>query len=179
MSKTRMNIAPSSYRRATLLVAALAQAAITLSQTALAQNNQLSPVSIEANVSLEWNQTKGMYIAIGDAVVEKGDKHLKADEIIARYDPSSKSRDLTDVSANGSVLFIDGENVARGAKLDYHIGDETYELFGPKAIVTSPRGVMTAAGSIIYNASDNAKNRCSHGGLYKATGRLLRAAGCL
>ena len=52
------------------------------------------------------------------------------------------------------MVFIDGDNVARGAKLDYHIGDATYELFGPKAIVTSPRGIMTATGSITYNASD-------------------------
>ncbi|MGB1946596.1 MAG: LptA/OstA family protein [Candidatus Puniceispirillaceae bacterium] len=154
MSKTKMNIAPGSHRPAALLVAALAQAAIMLSHPALAQNKQSSPVSIEANVLLEWDQTKGVYTAIGDAVVEQDDKRLKADKIIARYDPSSKGRDLTDVSATGSVVFVDGDNVARGAKLDYRIGDETYDLFGPKAIVTSPRGIMTATGSITYNASD-------------------------
>ena len=154
MSKTKINIVPGSHRPAALLVAALVQAVIMLSHSALAQNKQSSPVSIEATVSLEWDQTKGAYTAIGDAVVEQNDKRLKANKIIARYDPSSNSRDLTDVYATGLVVFVDGDNVARGAKLNYHIGDETYDLFGPKAIVTSPRGIMTATGSITYNASD-------------------------
>ena len=154
MSKTKMNIARGSHRPTALLVVTLVQAVIILSHPVLAQNKQSPPVSIEANISLEWDQTNGVYIAIGDAVVEQGNKRLKADEIIARYDPSSKRRDLIDVSATGSVVFIDGDNVARGAKLDYNIGDETYDLFGPEAIVTSPRGVMTATGSITYRATD-------------------------
>ena len=154
MSKTKMNIARGSHRPTALLVVTLVQAVIILSHPVLAQNKQSPPVSIEANISLEWDQTNGVYIAIGDAVVEQGNKRLKADEIIARYDPSSKRRDLINVSATGSVVFIDGDNVARGAKLDYHIGDETYDLSGPKAIVTSPRGVMTATGSITYKARD-------------------------
>ncbi len=159
MSKTKKNIVPSIRRPAALLVAILFQASIMISHPTLAQIKQTSPVSIEANVSLEWDQNKGVYIAIGDAVVEQDAKRLKADEIIARYDLSSKSRDLTDVSATGSVVFIDGENVAQGAKLDYRIGDETYYLSGPGAIVTSPRGVMTATGSITYDASNIQKKQ--------------------
>ena len=105
-----MSNAQVSHRPTALLVVALVQVTIMLSNSALAQNKQSSPVSIEANVSLEWDQAKGVYIAIGDAVVEQGDKRLKADEIIARYDPTSKNRDLIDVFATGSVVFIDGEN---------------------------------------------------------------------
>ena len=110
MSNTKMSITPDSHRPAALLVAALFHGAIMLSHPAFAQNTKSSPVSIEASASLEWDQTKGVYIAIGDAVVEQDDKRLKADEIIARYDPSSKGRDLTDVSATGSVVFVDGDN---------------------------------------------------------------------
>ncbi len=149
-----MNIALGGHGPTVLFVAVLVQVAITLSHPALAQNKQSSPLSIEANVSLEWDQNKGVYIAIGDAVVEQDDKRLQANEIIARYDPSSKNRDLTDVSATGSVIFIDGDSVARGAKLNYRIGEKTYNLSGPKAIVTSPRGVMAATGSITYNANN-------------------------
>ena len=154
MYKNKKNIFLSRHLRAKRLVAALAQATIILSHPTLAQNNQSSPLSREASVSLEWNQAKDMYIAIGDALVEQDDKSLKADKIIARYDSSSKDRDLTDISASGSVVFIDGENVARGSKLNYRIGDEAYDLFGPNAIVTSPRGIMTAAGSIAYTTSN-------------------------
>ena len=154
MSKTEINFASSTHRLNALLFAALFQAVITPSDPAVAQNTQSSPIFIEANGSLEWDQTKGVYIAIGDAVVEQDDKSLKADEIIARYDPSSNGRDLTDVSATGSVVFVDGDSIARGAKLDYRIGDETYDLSGPGAVVTSPRGILTATGSITYYATD-------------------------
>ena len=163
MSEIKLNKAPARNRPAACLAAALTYAAITLCHPALAQNAQSTPqstpVSIEASVSLEWDQTKGVYIAIGDAIVEQDDKRLKADEIIARYDPQSEGRDLTDVTATGSVVFINGDNVARGAKLDYIIGDDTYDLAGPQAIVTSPRGRMTATGSITYNASDIANKQ--------------------
>ena len=163
MSEIKLNKAPARNRPAACLAAALTYAAITLCHPALAQNAQSTPqstpVSIEASVSLEWDQTKGVYIAIGDAIVEQDDKRLKADEIIARYDPQSEGRDLTDVTATGSVVFINGDNVARGAKLDYIIGDDTYDLTGPQAIVTSPRGRMTATGSITYNASDIANKQ--------------------
>ena len=154
MSRTKMNIFSTSHRSNTLLAFMLIQAAGTLAHPALAQNKKSSPVSVEASVSLEWDQNKGVYIATGDAILEQDGKSLKADDIIAHYDPSSERRDLTDVSAKGSVVFIDGDNVARGTKLDYRIADKTYHLFGPKAVVTSPRGNMTAAGSITYNASD-------------------------
>ena len=154
MSKTKTNTAPRSNRLSALLPAALVQALFIPSCPALAQTKQSSPVTIESSISLEWDQINGVYIAIGDAIVEQGNRSLKADKIIAHYDTSSKGRDLTDISATGSVVFIDSDNIARGAKLDYRIGDETYYLSGPRAIVTSPRGVMTATGSITYNASN-------------------------
>ena len=72
MSKTKMNITPGNHRPTSLLVVTLVQVAIMLSYPALAQNKHSRPVSIEANVSLEWDQTKGVYIAIGDAVKTTG-----------------------------------------------------------------------------------------------------------
>lgn len=134
-------------------------AAIVLCHPAVAQTEKSVPVSIEATVSLEWDQSNGVYIAVGNAVVEQQNKRLEADEIIARYDPHSEGRDLTDVTATGSVVFIDGDNIARGEKLDYLIGENTYDLAGPQAIVTSPRGRMTASGSITYDASDTNKKQ--------------------
>ena len=90
MSNIKLNKAAASNRPAACLAASLFYAAITLCNSALAQNPQSTPVSIEASVSLEWDQTNGVYIAIGDAIVEQNDKRLKADEIIARYDPQSE-----------------------------------------------------------------------------------------
>ena len=158
MSKTKVNIVSGSHRPATIFAVILVQAISTLTHPALAQNKKTSPISMEASTSLEWDQIKGLYIATGDAILEQDDRSLRADDITAHYDPSSERRILTEVSANGSVVFIDGDNVARGERLDYRIADETYRLFGPKAIVTSPRGIITAIGSITYDAS-NTRNK--------------------
>ena len=181
MSRTKKNIVLGSHRPVMLVAAALLQVTTTLAHPALAQNKKSSPVSVEASVSLEWDQNKGVYIATGDAILEQDDRSLRAETIIARYDPSSERRDLTEVSATGSVVFIDGDNIARGAKLEYRIADETYHLFGPKAIVTSPRGIMTAAGSITYDASDitNKKVLAFGAASYKDdNGRVIEESGC-
>ena len=125
---------------------------------------------------------QGVYIAIGDAIVEQNDKRLKADEIIARYDPQSEGREITDVTATGSVVFIDGDSVARGSKLDYIIGDNTYDPAGPQAIVTSLRGRMTANGSIKYYASDTHKKQVVAVGAASYeddTGRVVQGNGLL
>jgi len=128
-------------------------------QPALAQDTESAPVSIEASTSLEWDQTKGVYIAIGDAIVTQADKSLAGDKITARYDPQSENRDLTHVLATGSVLYKDGDRTARGTPMDYTIDTETYILNGPNAIVIAPRGIMTAQESITYNAGDPAKRQ--------------------
>ena len=107
MSKTKTSNARISHRPTALLIVALVQVAIMLSNSALAQNKQSSPVSIEANVSLEWDQTKGVYIAIGDAVVEQDDKRLKVDASHVTILIKPRLNDV--VFATGSVVFIDGD----------------------------------------------------------------------
>ena len=154
MCEVKLNITSANNRAATCLSTILAFAMYTLCNPVMAQDTISTPLSIEAGVSLEWDQTNGVYVAIGDAVVEQDDRRLKADEIVVRYNPQSEGRDLTDITATGSVVFIDGNNSARGGKLDYMIDDERYDLAGPKAIVTSPRGRVAANTSITYIFND-------------------------
>jgi lipopolysaccharide export system protein LptA len=159
MSKKKLIMRPNSNQPAGILLVALVSVAVMWDRPTLAQDTQSTPVSIEASVSLEWDQTAGVYTAIGDAVVEQGDKSLAGDEIVARYDTQSAARDLTDVTATGGVVYRTGDSVARGSKIHYVIDTDAYDLSGPGAIVTSPRGTMTAEKSITYTVQDSTRNQ--------------------
>ena len=76
MFKKKLTIIPNSNQPAGILLVALVSVAVMWGRHTLAQDTQSTPVSIEASVSLEWDQTAGVYTAIGDAVVEQGDKSL-------------------------------------------------------------------------------------------------------
>ncbi|MGB0585026.1 MAG: LptA/OstA family protein, partial [Candidatus Puniceispirillaceae bacterium] len=132
-----------------LTVPALAQTASSKSATAPL------PITIEANDSLEWNQTDGTYIAKGDAYVEQGQANISANHIIANYATEGETRDITQVTANGSVTYIEGENTAKGEKLDYDLISSLYVLTGKNASVSGPKGTMTASKSITYDSTDN------------------------
>ena len=128
----------------------------TLAQTA-SNNNAAAPlpITIEANDSLEWNQTDGTYIAIGDAYVEQGQANISASVIIANYATKGETRDITKVTATGSVTYVEGDNTAKGDKLDYNLTSNLYVLTGKNASVTGPKGTMTATKSITYDSIDN------------------------
>ncbi len=113
------------------------------------------PITIEANDFLEWNQTDGTYIAKGDAYVEQGQANISASHIIANYATEGETRDITQVTATGSVTYIEGENIAKGEKLDYDLISNLYVLTGKNASVTGPKGTMAATRSITYDSADN------------------------
>ena len=150
---------PNSNQQAIILLVALVSVAVMWGWPTLAQDTPSTPVSIEASVSLEWDHTAGVYKAIGDAVVEQGDKSLSGDEIVARYDTQSAERDLTEMTATGAVIYRAGDSVARGSRINYVIDTEAYDLSGPGAIVTSPRGTMTAEKTITYTVQDSARKQ--------------------
>ena len=127
-----------------------------LAQTS-SNNNVAAPltIKIEANDFLEWNQTEGTYIAKGDAYVEQGQANISAGHIIAEYANEGETRDITQVTATGSVTYIEGENTAKGEKLDYNLISNLYVLTGKNASVTGPKGTMTATKSITYDSANN------------------------
>ena len=134
---------------------------VILIAPALAQNATSNsaaaplPITIEANDTLEWNQTDGTYIAKGDAYVEQGQANISASHIIAKYATEGETRDITQVTATGSVTYIEGENTAKGEKLDYDLISNIYVLTGKNASVSGPKGSMTATKSITYDSADN------------------------
>jgi lipopolysaccharide export system protein LptA len=148
-----------TYRSFAKFLTTLALSITIISQPAVANQNGTAPVTIEASNSLEWDQTRGVYIAIGDAFVKQIDSTLAGDKILVHYDLKSKTRNLQQVTAVGSIVYNDGKNVARGAKLDYYIINKTYVLGGPKASVSGPKGTMTADQTITYDGANPANKR--------------------
>ena len=131
---------------------AFTAAYIGLAKPAMAQQQTAakSPVTIDATEFLEWNQTDGTYVAKGDVHVKQGGISIKANHIVASYQPDSASTDLQRIIATGAVIYVNGYNQARGSKLDYYLSERVYELSGPNARATSPDGEMTATTSITY-----------------------------
>ena len=130
-------------------------AALALAQTASSNSAAATlPITIEASESLEWNQTDGSYVAEGDAYVEQGQTNISARHIIANYATEGETRDITQVTATGAVTYIEGENTAKGDKLDYDLTSNLYVLTGKNVSATGPKGTMTATKSITYDSSD-------------------------
>ena len=107
-----------------------------------------TPFTVEADELLEWDQTKGTYSATGNAVAKQANQQIKAEELVASYDPDSESRKITLIVATGAVEYEDGTSTAKGDKLTYHIDTERYLIEGAKSFVTGPNGTMRASKSI-------------------------------
>ena len=171
---TKTGLKPVSTALCCVFIAAvfgLAVPAIAQQQTAAKP-----PVTIDATEFLEWNQTDGTYIAKGNAHVEQGDTSIKANHIVASYQPESASRDLERMIATGEVIYVNGANQARGSELDYNVLDRIYKLSGPNASATSPDGEMTANTSITYDEKNlNRQEVIAIGGAryYHSDGRTI------
>ena len=118
-----------------------------------------SPITIEAEEFLEWNQNEGTYIAKGKAFVQQSTTTIKAAHIIARYNASGETRNINHFIATGEVTYVEGENTAKGDKLDYDLTASFYLLTGKNASVEGPRGKMTATKSITYDAAEDANRK--------------------
>ena len=107
-----------------------------------------TPLTIEADDVLEWNQTDGIYTAKGNAVAIQGTTEIRGNLLEATYDPDSEERDIETVTATGNVSYRDDASRASGSKLIYSIAARDYRVDGPDAVVSGSRGTITADTSI-------------------------------
>ena len=179
---------PLSARILTASVYFYGLAALILSSTGLSPNlafaeaankaraANTSPITIEAEEFLEWNQNEGTYTAKGKAFVQQSETSIRAAHIIARYNASGETRSINHFIATGDVTYVEGENTAKGDKLDYDLTANFYFLTGRNASVEGPRGKMTATKSITYDAAEDANRKVTATGKarYKTDdGRIL------
>ena len=135
-----------------------------------------SPITIEAEEFLEWDQNEGTYTAKGKAFVQQSETSIRAEHIIARYNASGETRSINHFIATDDVTYVEGKNTAKGDKLDYDLTANFYFLTGENASVEGPRGKMTATKSITYDAAedDNRKVTATGNARFKADdGRMV------
>ena len=114
-----------------------------------------TPLTVEADDILEWNQNDGIYTAKGNAVAIQGDKVIRGNILVATYDPDSEERDIKTVTATGKAAFKDETSRASGSKFIYRIAEEDYRVEGPKAVVSGSRGTITADTSVDLDTRDD------------------------
>ena len=124
-------------------------ASAALPMSAAAQDG--TPLTIEADDVLEWNQTDGIYTAKGNAVAIQGDTEIRGNLLVATYDPDSEERDIETVTATGSAAYQDDTSRARGSKFIYKVAAQDYRVEGPDAIVSGARGTITADRSVDFD----------------------------
>lgn len=134
----------------------LAASWMAISPLAIAQTTASErDLVVEASTSLEWDQKKGQYKAVGNASAEQGSQRIDADILTATYDLNSDSQDIIRIIGEGNVRFIDQQQQGQGQKLDYNKTEESYLLNGPNANISGPDGNASAQQSIFYEKSDN------------------------
>lgn len=121
---------------------------------AAASAQESTPMTVEANDLLEWNQNEGTYTAIGNAVATQGAAEIKANKLVASYDPASASRRIGTLVATGNVTYKNETATATGDRLVYNVDAETYLVEGNNAKVTGTNGTMTATKDIRYDAAN-------------------------
>ena len=170
-SRQKAMMLPVLSRPDTVLRLARTWAALLALATlpAVASAQEAQPLTIEADNSIEWNQTDGIYTATGNAVAAQGDRRISGNELVATYDPDSETRDIEKITATGAVNFVDTDVDASGGRIIYMIKERDYQVDGPKARVKGSRGTITANTRIILDTrpDDSQEMKATGDALYR------------
>ena len=135
---------------------------------------QAESLEISAAKELLWDQTAGVYEAIGDAKAIRGSQSISADTLAAYYDANADGQDIERITAIKNVRFTDESMSGQGGRLDYNIKSEAYELAGPDARVISPDGTISANDLITYDRTKGLIIAKGNGFISLADGRVLQ-----
>ena len=103
-----------------------------------------SALEISATKELIWDQTAGIYEANGAAIAKRGNQEITADVLTAYYDSTSDDQNVTRIVATTNVAFSDEDMTGSGARLDYNVASDFYELTGPDARISAKDGKARA-----------------------------------
>jgi lipopolysaccharide export system protein LptA len=143
---------------------------------AQAQSNASSEaLVVEASQSLEWDQNKGIYRAVGNAKAQQGSQIIEADELTASYDAQTEGSDITQIIGKSNVRFVDGSQRGQGSYLVYDQTNQSYTLDGPDARVTGPDGKATALTQIFYDKNAAKITLTDDAEVFMTDGRELAA----
>jgi lipopolysaccharide export system protein LptA len=142
---------------ALLLGAGLALSAASAAHAQLGANDNATPINIQADNGIEWQQNQQLYIARGNAVATRGPASIKADTLIAHYRKASGpattaantegNSEIYRIEADGNVVIIrDGRTVV-GDHADYDMDQGIGIVTGKALKMTTATDVVTAKDS--------------------------------
>jgi lipopolysaccharide export system protein LptA len=112
-----------------------------------------SPINIQADSGIEWQQDKQIYIARGNAVATRGDGTIKADTLIAHYREAKGSTtpanaenntEIYRIEADGNVTITRDNRTVVGDHADYDMDQGVGIVRGKALKMTTTADVVTA-----------------------------------
>ena len=131
-------------------------AALHMSQNLSAQTLGFSqsgdgPIHIEADEGIEWERSKQLYLARGNAKASQGGVVVEGDELIAHYRPNTAGgNEIYRIDANGNVRIISENEVAQSDNAVYDIDGGVLFLTGDTVRLDTPEDSIIARDSLEY-----------------------------
>src|SRR6266851_2279994 len=113
-----------------------------------------SPIQIQADSGIEWQQDAHIYIARGNAVVTRGPGEMHADTLIAHYREAKgggntgANTEIYRVEAEGRVTLKRDTQTVVGDRAVYDVDQAIAVVTGKGLQLTTPTDVVTARDSL-------------------------------
>jgi len=109
------------------------------------------PIAIEANDGIEWQRTKQVYIARGDARASQGGVTVEADVLVAHYRPTDAGTDeIYRIDADGNVRIVSETEEATSEKAVYDVVKGVLVMTGGQVRLVTPQDTILARDSLEY-----------------------------
>ncbi|HML09842.1 MAG TPA: LptA/OstA family protein, partial [Stellaceae bacterium] len=131
-------------------LALLSGAAPARAQLGMTDNG--TPVNVQADNGIEWQQNQQLYIARGNAVATRGPASIKADTLIAHYRKVSgpaaanteNNSEIYRIEAEGNVVITRDTRTVVGDHADYDMDQGIGIVTGKALKMTTATDVITA-----------------------------------
>lgn len=109
------------------------------------------PIQIEADEGIEWQRSKQIYLARGNASATQGGVSVKGDELIAHYRPNAAGEnEIYRINANGNVQITSESEVAQSDNAVYDIDNGVLVLTGDTVRLDTAEDTIIARDSLEY-----------------------------
>jgi lipopolysaccharide export system protein LptA len=110
------------------------------------------PISVTADLGIEWQKQAQVYVARGNALATRGNTQVRADTLTAHYRPAKGTQGANDVGGNEvyrldadrHVVINNGANIVVGDRAVYDVGQEIAVITGKGLRLTTSTDVVTA-----------------------------------
>jgi len=114
-----------------------------------------TPIEIEANQTLEWDQKAQTYTARGNVVVTQGTAKIMADRVTAHYVEKNGRNEMVRLMADGHVKITDEGNILHSAQAQYDLITQNFVATGGALSFETPDMIITAKKEITFDRASN------------------------